>query len=293
MLGQIINSRRPIVVSTLKLISVQLTLILLIFGLAGCATAPQTSITLSQASDLNSDQIRQKVLTNLSGIQSYRFNMAMEMNSALENNQSIQQNSTISGSLDKANQKMQMSVTLSQKVKTNRTQASEATTEVYVIGPAMFVKSSGLGLSEGWQKQSTPDQLWQEQDVVTQQIKMLETATLKLSGLEKISGIDCYRLEMVPDIKALWETIYQQMQLQELSAGIDPQKMIKSISVQIWIARDTFLPVRVKEGLTLLSNLPQTAVPSTATPATLQINIDLTASDYNREIPVVLPPELQ
>jgi hypothetical protein len=72
--------------------------------------------------------------------------------------------------------------------------------------------------------------------------------------------------------------------------GIDPRKIVRDMAVKAWIARDTFLPLKIQETM-MMTLRPEdlgVQVRSGNSAVTMKIILDLAASDYNR--PVSLDP---
>jgi hypothetical protein len=263
-----------------------LILVVCVVLLSGCATT-------TQASNLTSDEIRQKVSQNIDSVKTYRVNLKMDTKILLQNDLKITQESTIEGSIDKINQKMVMILNLNQTVEAQKTQKNRAQSEIYAIGKDMYVKSSGLGMHETWQKQIAPQDLWKGQDIVNQQEKILETADLKVLGVENVNGQVCYNLQIIPDTKLLMKTLQDQWGLQEFPQNTDPQQTIKDLIMKIWIDKDTFLPIKVSESFVMLADLSQLGVQTAenGTKTALDINVNLAISDYNQTILIELPDE--
>jgi hypothetical protein len=287
MLIKINGSIRSTGFTVIRTIIVLVVFLLLVIPLNGCASP-------TQSASLSASEIRQKVMQKAATIHAYRFEMVMSTFVSLPDKKSIDQQSTIQGSMDKIRQLMKLSLTLSQQIEANRTQRNSASYEVYVSGKEMFQKTAGQGSPQDWQKQSAPDNLWEEQDMITQQIKMLDTAGIQVKGMEKFNGTDCYLLDVTPDIGALWETLKRQLDLQDMAGDMLPQEILRDISIQVWTAADTFLPMRVRENLTLVADLAQLGGQTAATGnvSNLKIGIDLTAFDYNQDLHIERPPDL-
>jgi hypothetical protein len=242
------------------------------------------------------DEVRAKVVEAIGNIATYSFAMTLDTNLSGQSVKSISQLSEIKGSMDKVNKKMLLSMTLTQQTEDSQSKGAQSTAEIYVEGDDMWVKSSGLGTSpQGWHEQAASAGLWQEQDIISQQEKLLKTSEIRLSGIEKVRDSDCYLLEISPDIESIWETIKQQIGAGQLPQGVDPQKMFQEVSMKTWIARDTFLPLRVQEAMTLTINSRDLGVqaPAGTSSVTMKINLDLTASDYNQPISIERPDRLK
>lgn len=279
----------------ISIISVLMLLLCLVCIPVACAVSNQAGgASSTQANGLSADEIRQKVLEKTTAVNCYIFEMVMNMRISLPEEKYIDQQSNILGSLDKPLQKMHLSLALTQRIEAGRTQKASANSEIYVAGKAMWVKTSGLGGSGDWQNKAVPDNFWQDQDIITQQTKMLTTAGLKLKGAAGFQGTECYILEVTPDVNALWETLQQQGDLQSMAENFNPQEMIRNISMQVWIDQNTFLLRRVTEDITLLADLSELSVPDAVSGqySDLKIKIDLTVSNYNADIPFEMPQEL-
>ncbi|MBN1191328.1 MAG: hypothetical protein JXA46_16350 [Dehalococcoidales bacterium] len=281
-------------VYTIKLITVFLVISAIVCTLTACTSSYHTFNTTGSEA-LAADELRHNVLENMAGVNTYRFNMNMGTRISMQDDTGIDQESVIQGDLDKPNRKMRMSLTMSQKIGPDRVPGASAKSDIYVAGDDMYVKSGGLGMPEDWQKQLTPQGFWQDQDIVAQQAEMLETDGFEITGMEEFQGAGCYVLEITPDMDIVWNTVKKQWDLHEMYSDIDPQEMVRDIYMLVWIAEDTFLPVRVQERLTLLADLSEMggASVSGSSKADLEINMDLTVSDYNRDVNIVLPSEIE
>jgi hypothetical protein len=132
--------------------------------------------TLSAQNVLSLDEIRAKAMEAIGNISSYSFAMTLNMDLSEQNGKSINQVSDISGSMDKINKKMRIRMTLIQQFESSQVEEVKSSAEIYIDGDNMWVKTDGAGTSKDWQKQATPDALWEKQDIINQQKKLLETA---------------------------------------------------------------------------------------------------------------------
>jgi RNA binding exosome subunit len=245
--------------------------------------------TSSAQNVLSLDEIRAKAMDAIGNINSYSFAMTLDMDLSEQNGKFINQVSDISGNMDKINKKMRLRMTLIQRLESSQFKEVKSSAEIYVDGDNMWVKADGAGTSKDWQKQATPAALWEEQDIINQQKKLLETAGMSLSGLDKVKDTDCYLLDISPDIEALWESVKQQIGYQSASGGpqgIDPREIVREMAVKTWIAQDTFLPLKIQEAITMTLRPEDLGVraPSGTSAMTMKIILDLTASDYHRPV---------
>jgi hypothetical protein len=282
-------------------------MLVMILVLAGCANpSPEKGLTPTGLSpivsgtaeltqnNLNQEEIRKKVLASIENVLTYSFSMTLDINLLSQNGKNITQLSEINGAMNKPNKKMRISMTVSQRLENSQAKEGKSGADIYVDGENMYVKKGGSGVSSNWQKQSAPAELWQDQDVISQQKKLLETSEIRIGGTVKMNDRQCFLLEIKPDVEALMESLQRQMPASQLPKGADLEEMLSDISMQTWIDRETFLPLRVQETIVLNMDTHELGLqPSEETSAvTMKMNFDLTASDYNRSLSIEPPTAL-
>lgn len=132
----------------------------------------------------------------------------------------------------------------------------QSSTELYLVDEWLYVKNDIHGIEDDdheiWVKLDLTDEqlnrndsLWADKDRLTQQIEFLRTAReVTLRGSEKVNGIDSYVLEIKPD----WPVLTEWLALQPPWRGprfFDFPRLSRALLVRQWIAKDTYLPIRV------------------------------------------------
>jgi hypothetical protein len=245
--------------------------------------------TFSQ-NNLTQEEIREKVLAAIGNIRTYSFTMTLDINLSGQNQKAINQRTEINGAMDKTNQKLQISMALSQQAENDRAKGATSTAEIYVAGENMYVKS-GSTASGNWQKQPASAEIWQEQDIISQQKKLLETAEMELAGMATLKDKECYLLELHPDEEVLWESLRQKLPAGQLPEGVDLNEIIREITMQTWIDKGTFLPLRVQESITLVMRPEELGLTASegVSSMTTKMNFDLLAFDYNQPLDLKPP----
>jgi outer membrane lipoprotein-sorting protein len=120
---------------------------------------------------------------------------------------------------------------------------------MYIVNGWMYMR---IGLPQGgeqWMKMKLNNELWTAQNQLSQQIEFLKTAIeVTLLGSEKVDSVDCYVLQIKPNMEALTKWVLSQQQQQSGIGGIDLSKLdlaklFKTISIKEWIAKDTYPPL--------------------------------------------------
>jgi len=150
-----------------------------------------------------------------------------------------------------------------------------------------------------WMKLEMPEGYWGEMSQVESQIELLEVAQVKVIGSETIEGIDCYVLQLTPDMKQLWQLAMQQPKLpgEEVPDVAEEflQEMFRSVSVKQWISKDTYFLIKAEIDMVFVSTELTAEAMGLQEGVSLPtyISIVLLSYNYNQPVSIVLPPEAE
>jgi len=198
------------------------------------------------------------------------------------------------GAIDSTNREMQLIMDMDIDVpgKTKQSMPMES----YLVDGWMHIKVSIEEKGAQWMKMQLPDEMWDSQSQINQQIEFLETAEeVNFLGTEDVNGTDCYVVEMVPSAEAL-NKMLSQIQMPDIE-GTDLSQfnfadMIKDMSFKQWIAQDGYLIMK-----------SETHVVMEISPEDVGANVEefqkITADqsavmifyDYNEPVSIELPAE--
>jgi len=143
-----------------------------------------------------------------------------------------------------------------------------------------------------WMKQEVPADFWETQATIDQQLELLQASRVKYLQDEKVEGVDCYVLEITPDLAQLWQTAMQQPWMEEVPMEIpDLEDMIKKVSVKQWIAKDTLFLTKVNIQITILVTSEAMGMPEEEGEMRMSIVMDMSVYDYNKPVSIELPAE--
>ena len=212
----------------------------------------------------------------------------------------------ITSAFDAANEEMMMVMDIDMDM------AGEATmkmaVEMYLVDGWMYMMVDAPMMSPQWMKtEMSYNELLDEMesiDFTETQVEFLKSGQITVTGVEKIEGIDCYVLEIVPDMSKLWELLMQQSQLtggdmmnvptdefDEMMENIDD--MVKDISAKYWIAKDTYY---ITQGAVMfkMEITPEAmGMPDEEGSVAMDITMDMKMFNYNKPVSIVLPPEAE
>lgn len=256
-----------------------------------------TVMGCSSTASLSEEQIVANVLGAYDDITTVKMDMDMTMDlDAVDGEEpfSYQMNMKANGSVNIPETEMAMAITMDMDIP--ELGAQNISTDMYIVDDWMYMKIGMAGLAEQWIKSRLDDSMWTQQNQLEQQIQLLKTAVKTTSlGKGNVDGIECYMLEITPDMAALTDFIGSQLGAQtgaDALADVDLSNVFKSMSITEWLAVDTYLPAKME--MTILMEMNEEDFGS-STEGYEQMIIDMVMtvkySGYNQPVTIVLPPE--
>ncbi len=279
-----------------KILAMSMVLVMLLaFSACGGETLPTAEQIIDGAIQAQDD------------IRTYEFEMDMTMDMAGEAEGEAFE-ATIgmdySGALDTDNKEMRMTVTAS-AVATGEEEA-ETALEAYLVDGTGYSKTIAPGTEPEWEVDEFSEEEWEETwegivevlSLSAPQLELLEAAEAEVIGSETVKGVDCYVLRLTPNIKQLWDTIMQQatmgfgggLGLPEFTEEIF-NKASYSLSVEQWVAKDTYFLMKVEIDTTI--ELTAEAMQVTEGEMTIDTTLTMLVYNYNQPVSIELPPEAE
>ena len=267
-----------------KFLTISLSLAM-VLSLAACVP-----VSLAQ-------EIVDGVVESLPDIKTYQFDMDMTMDIAAEaEGEAVEMTMVMggSGALDLENRQMMMDMVINMAMPGEDEIEMEMAT--YLIGDMMYIFMEIPGMGPMWVKSEMPEGTWEEMNQVEPQIALLEAAQVEVIGSESVGGVDCYVLEVTPDMEQLWQLAMQQAELTgEMPAVAEEfiQEMFHSFSMKQWVAKDTYFLRRAEIDMAVELTPEAMGFPGEEGVMTMDIVIDLLVYDYNQPVSIELPPEAE
>ena len=167
--------------------------------------------------------------------------------------------------------------------------------EVYVVGQWAYASTSVTGSSKMWIKTQLTPEYWQSQNQLQAQTEFLRSAvTVTKLGNETIDGVECYVLDIKPDLAAITE--YMKTHTSSGTgfdySNVDFAKVFKTYDVKEWVAKDTYL-LKKSEMNIEMGFSEQDMVPSStgSTNMTMLMKATVNYYGYNEPVTITLPPD--
>jgi hypothetical protein len=239
-------------------------------------------------------------VTAMQKVSSYTldYDMAMDMEvTGGENAMKMTMGGIGTGAMDVSNHKMQMTMDMDVGIPGAGTSQMTMTMsmEMYLVEGWLYTKMTIPGAGVQWTKMRNPDEI--SQDQMAQLLVLMESATeTTLQGTEKVNGIDCYILEVVPDMNALWQWAMSQQRSNYAGeidlSEFDMSKIIKSFGLKYWITKKAYQIIKAEVEMEMdASAETMDASAEDFDSMTMQINMTMTFSDYNESVNIQLPEE--
>lgn len=288
---------------TLTKISLLLALVLVAFS--GCMSSGPGGVPAPNATVLKA-----AILDAAENTTSYSFDMENTMtegaknlsgeNASLESTKLIvyhKESGTISLDKDNASNRKMM-YTSTDELRSGETVLVTDTKKTYMLNDTIYQELKG-----NWTRlyMPYPDYEWFAANRLSFQIDLLNRSQLEVLGSEKVDGVDCYKIKVVPDNSTYSAILAMQMSpvLQApafiIMASINQTELFDSSGIDwtAWVS---------KEGYNLIKKEMQTS--TRITPELLgrneslgdfEISIDdqeiVKFADHNKPVEIVVPPE--
>ena len=268
-----------------KILVMSLVLVM-VLSLAACVAGP------------SAQEIVNDVIESWDDIRTYQFDMDMTLDMDVEAEGEAFEATMVlssSGAFDLENRQMKMDMTMSTAA---LGEEMEVEMEMYLIGDMMYAGMEIPEIGPMWVKSAMPAGYWEEMNQVKAQIEFVEAAQVEVIGSGKVKGVDCYVLQLTPDMEQLWQLAMQQSGVtgEEILPAIDEeflQEIFQSFSMKQWIAKDTYLLTKVAIDMAVELTPEALGFPEEEGLMTMDIFIVLLAYDYNQQVSIVLPPEAE
>ncbi len=237
-------------------------------------------------------------------VKSYRFDMEMDMEMTGESEgepMEVTMTMDTTGAFDNENREMMMDINM--VMGTSDDEEIEMTVAVYIIDGMMytFTDMPLMGMEATWMKMEMPAGTWEmmgeQVNQVESMIDIIDALEIEISGIEKVSGKDCYVLEVNPDPEDMWGLLAGQTIganeigdfLGEAEEYLD--EILKDISVKYWIDKDTYFLSKAVISMTMKITPEIMGYAEEEGEVNMKMTMNMLTYDYNQPVSIVLPEE--
>ncbi len=256
------------------------------------------SVSACAVSSPAAQEIVSGVIESLNDIKTYQFDTDMTLDMAVQAEGEVFEVTMVmdgSGSFDVQNRQMGMDMTMSVAVLGEA--EIEMGLEMYLIEDMMYMMMDVPLMGSMWTKSNVPSGYWEEMNQVEPQIELLGAAQVEVIGSEMVGGVDCYVLQLTPDMEQLWQYVMQQAEatgeeMPEVAEG-SLEEIFHSFSVKQWVAKETYLLIKAEIDMAVELTPEAMGFPGEEGVMTMDITTGFLAYNYNQPLSIQLPAEAE
>jgi hypothetical protein len=258
------------------------------FGKAGMLVSVLVLVGLTASScgggapEVNVDEVIANSLAAQAGVTTYKLEMSsMEYTYGQSGILTVETTVSIdtSATVDLTNEEMEIDMTMTIAATGQDTVTTQM--RVFSVGDYLYTGTASSSQDWSWTKEPVPSGYWDDQESLGQQLQFLEGSHRRILREENIDGVDCFVLQLTPDLDQLWSVMTQSW-TGEMNNVTNPIDVIKGCSVTWWVAKDTSLLAKgvVQMNLDLTSD-------------DMVVLVEMKFHDYNEPISINLPSEAE
>lgn len=202
---------------------------------------------------------------------------------------------SFSGALDSNSREMRMEI--------NQDDMGEV---YYLIDDIVYLGDVWEEEIEWWFTDTASEEDWEEvrrsfirDSQIQLQIELLKTTQIDVIGSESVKDVDCYLLQLTPDVEQLWSLVLLHPSVSFIVYDYDTptkealQEMFPSFSVKQWVAKDTHYLTRAEVNITLELTPENIGWPDEIGEIKVDTTMSLLVYNHNQPVSIVLPPEAE
>ncbi len=215
----------------------------------------------------------------------YEMSMVYNMSGTVEGEYGeIDVSVDIDNLVDMADEEMQLDMTTTMSIRADTQTEETSTIKEYILGDMAYVGMVSPVAPTEWVKGDVPDDFWELENYVSQQVELLRGAEVEILGAEKVKGISCHVAEISPDMDKILEFMSAQL-AQTLPMELT-EDSISNYSLKGWYAKGTFFPMKTHQEFDFKFDVG-------ADELVAHYVIDISMYDYNEPVSIELPPEAE
>jgi len=183
----------------------------------------------------------------------------------------------------------------------------KTTMELYILGDKQYTKSDQPGEPSRWQVEDLSSGTWESMHYWEHHVDLLQKSKIELLGTEKVNDIDCYAMQLSPDMAEFLKMMLAEQQLGQQFSEEELDILTTALSrffvsfmdlsAKEWIDKDTYLPRKTEMIMDIYISPDEFwelgLVVLAGYEFTLGTNVSLVVESYNEPLSIVLPPEAQ
>ena len=249
-----------------------------------------------------------KILDAAREVKTCTFNMTMNINTSIWCvDASKVMRMKLDGVFDVDNVAKKMKAVIYITMEELGVELKQAVMELYVLGDKQYTKFDQPGEPSHWQVEDLAAGTWESMHYWEHHVDLLQKSKIELLGTEKVNDIDCYAMQLSPDMAEFLKMMLAEQQLGQQFSEEELDILTTALSrffvsfmdlsAKEWIDKDTYLPRKTEMIMDIYISpdefMELGLVVLAGYEFTLGTNVSLVVESYNEPLSIVLPPEAQ
>jgi hypothetical protein len=261
---------------------VLMLILLAVVALVGCGS-PETKVT--------ADDVVQDALAAQAGVSTSHVDLDIDASVVGKANGSdlnVTLKMAANSDVDWANKKMKAHADMTVGYNGMPIQMSS---DMYAVDNCSYTQTTTPFGTDNWTKSSLPMDFWFTPDNAQFINSILQSTEAQSLPNEKVGGVNCYVLELHPDVAAIQQMLSQQSS--DVDELPDMANLISNLSFKVWVAKDTSFVTKIE--IALSAHVPSEVLGEAADGTGLDITLTITmeTTKFNQSVSVDLPAEAQ
>jgi hypothetical protein len=261
--------------------------LLAVLALVGCGS-PETKVS--------ADKVVQDALAAQAGVTASHVEITVAATAqGTMNGSSLDAalDATVNGDIDWANKKMKANIDANVDYNGLKIPVSA---EMYVVDNYTYTKINMVMMTDNWSKSVLPVDFWQTLDNTQFINGILQSTEVGQLKEEKVGSVNCYVLQLKPDVAAIQQMLSQQSSAEEGMPNMED--IITNLSFKVWVAKDTSYVTKIE--IVLSAHIPAGVLSETVNLGGLDMSLTITdisltitmeATEFNQSVSIQLPDE--
>lgn len=163
--------------------------------------------------------------------------------------------------------------------------------DMYAVDNCSYMQMKFGLMTDNWTKVGLPVDFWASQENQQFLDGILDSTDAESLPSQKVGGVNCHVLQLVPDIAALQQMMAQQGASVEEMPDID--SLVKDLSVKVWVAKDTSYVTKIEIVLSAHLTGEDMGDPESNDVLDITLTITMEMTDANKGLSIEVPAEAQ
>lgn len=237
--------KKPVIISGVVIIAIILVLAFVMLGNGGKSSGEGKEVIYSEPKTAPAD-LKQNIVQKSNSIDSFKLDIKQDMNMRFNFNNELTETivkTDVTGYVDKKNQKISFEGTVYSKDSDDNKEETHNIKTIIKDGKTYSKEDNG-------NYEIVSEDLWEDFEKYDSLVYFTESSEIKIIGEERISGYDCYIIEIEPDISDLFKN-YASADSEVNLDNFNMKDLVDNFSLKMWVDKDSQFIIQDEMSMTI------------------------------------------